>query len=157
MYVISEDSFGKLILASDTIKKNVKVWINQHRMINDTVDIIDPFILNVGVNFMVAPADGVNKFDLNQRCVSALAAKFGSAFYIGEDIDVAAMYKELSKVTGVRDTISVKIVNKIGSNYSGNSININNNTSPDGTKIIIPKNAVVEIKFPDTDIKGQVK
>jgi len=157
MYVISEDSFGKLILTSDTIKKNVKVWINQHRMINDTVDIIDPFILNVGVNFIVAATDGVNKFDLNQRCVSALAVKFGSALYIGEDIDIAAMYKELSKVTGVRDVISVKIVSRVGSNYSGNSININNNTSPDGTKIIIPKNAVVEIKYPDTDIKGQIK
>jgi hypothetical protein len=36
MYIVSEDSFGKLILSSDTIKKNLKVWLNQHRMINDT-------------------------------------------------------------------------------------------------------------------------
>jgi len=52
---------------------------------------------------------------------------------------------------------NVKLVSKVGSNYSGNSININKNLSPDGTKLIIPKNAVVEIKFPDVDIKGQVK
>jgi hypothetical protein len=77
MYVVSEDSFGKLTLSGDTIKKNLKVWLNQHRMINDTVDIIDPFILNVGVNFVVSSKQGVNKFDLLERCVAALGEKFG--------------------------------------------------------------------------------
>jgi len=157
MYILSEDSFGKLMLSSDTIKKNLKVWINQHRMINDTIDIIDPYIINLGVNFVVSARDGVNKFDLNQRCVSAIGAKFGSPYYIGEDVNISEMYQELSKVNGVQDVILVKLVTKGGSNYSVNSININTNLSPDGTKLIIPKNAVVEIKYPDVDIKGQVR
>ena len=157
MYVVSEDSFGKLILSSDAIKKNLKVWLNQHRMINDTIDIIDPFIINLGVNFVVSAREGVNKFDLNQRCVALLGNKFGSPFYIGEDVNISEMYRELGKVPGVHEVISVKMVNKTGTNYSGNTININDNTSPDGTKLIIPKNAVVEIKYPDTDIKGQVR
>ena len=45
LYVISEDSFGKLIESNGTIKNNLKTWLNQHRMINDTVDILDPYIL----------------------------------------------------------------------------------------------------------------
>ena len=157
MYVVSEDSFGKLILSSDTIKKNLKVWINQHRMINDTVDIIDPYIINLGINFVVSAREGVNKFDLNQRCVNELGRIYGNAFYIGEDISLADMYKELGKVTGVYEVLSIKLVNKTGSNYSSNTISINNNMSPDGAKLIVPKNAVVEIKYPDTDIKGQVR
>lgn len=157
MYVVSEDSFGKLILSSDTIKKNLKVWLNQHRMINDTVDIIDPFILNVGVNFVVSSKQGVNKFDLLERCVAALGAKFGQPYYIGEDINISEMYQELAKISGVHEVINIKIVSQVGSNYSGSSININQNLSPDGTKIVIPKNAVVEIKYPDVDIKGQVR
>jgi len=157
MYIISEDSFGKLILASDTIKKNLKVWLNQHRMINDTLDIIDPFILNFGINFVVSAKDNVDKFDLNERCISMLSRKFGNAFYIGEDINISEMYQELSKVRGVHEAISVKVITKTGTNFSGNTININENLSPDGTKLIIPKNAVAEIKYPDSDIKGQVK
>ncbi len=157
VYVISQDSFGKLVKTSETIKNNLKVWINQHRMINDTVDIIDPYIINLGVNFVVSSRDGVNKFDLNERCVLALSEKFGSAFYIGEDISISEMFKELSKVSGVYEVISVKIINRTGASYSGNTIDINDNTSPDGTKLSIPKNAVVEIKYPDSDIKGQVK
>lgn len=157
MYIVSEDPFGKLTLASDIIKKNLKVWINQHRMINDTVDIADPYIINLGINFMVSSKDGTNKFDLMERCVRALGAKFGNPFYIGEDISIADIYKELSKVTGVHEAISVKLTNKTGTNYANNTLNINNNLSPDGTKLVIPKNAVVEIKYPDTDIRGQIK
>jgi len=89
--------------------------------------------------------------------VTALSEKFGSAFYIGEDINISDMYKELSMVRGVHEVVSVKLVNRTGSSYSGNSIDINKNTSSDGTKVTIPKNAVVEIKYPDTDIKGQVR
>jgi hypothetical protein len=100
MYVVSEDSFGKLILSSDTIKKNLKVWLNQHRMINDTIDIIDPFIINVGVNFVVSAREGTNKFDLNQKCVQAIGNRFGSPYYIGEDVNISEMYKELGKVAG---------------------------------------------------------
>jgi hypothetical protein len=157
MYIVSEDSFGKLILSSDAIKNNLKVWLNQHRMINDTVDIIDPFIINIGVNFVVSSKQGVNKFDLLERCVALIGSKFGQPFYIGEDINISEMYQEIAKINGVHEVINVKLVGKNGSNYSGNSININQNLSPDGTKLVIPRNAIVEIKFPDVDIKGQVR
>ena len=157
MYVLSEDSFGKLTTTNDTIKKNIKVWLNQHRMINDTIDIVDPFILNMGINFVVSAKESTNRFDLNERCVAALGKKFGQAFYIGESVSISEIYKELNKVTGVYEVISVTLVSKTGTNYSGNTININRNLSPDGTTLVVPKNAVVEIKYPDTDIKGQVR
>ena len=126
-------------------------------MINDTIDILDPYILNVGVNFVVSAKQGVSKYDLLERCVAKISEKFGQPYYIGEDVNISEMYKELAKVMGVYEVINVKIINKTGSNYSGNSISINKNLSPDGTKLVIPKNAVVEIKYPDVDIKGQVK
>jgi uncharacterized phage protein gp47/JayE len=157
MYVLSEDSFGKLTTTNDTIKKNIKVWLNQHRMINDTIDIIDPFILNMGINFVVSAKENTNRFDLNERCVTSLSNKFGQAFFIGESVNISEIYKELNKVTGVYEVISVTLVNKTGTNYSGNTIDINRNLSPDGTTLVVPKNAIVEIKYPDTDIKGQVR
>ncbi len=55
------------------------------------------------------------------------------------------------------DVLKVKVVNKTGTNYSGATINIEKNMSPDGNSIIIPKNAIVEIKFPGTDITGKVR
>ena len=53
MYVISEDQFGKLTATNLTIKNNLKTWLNHYRMINDTIDILDPFIINLGIEFQV--------------------------------------------------------------------------------------------------------
>ena len=52
---------------------------------------------------------------------------------------------------------SVKIVNKNGSNYSPTQFDINSNTSPDGSSVVVPKNAVAELKFPTVDIVGKIK
>ena len=52
---------------------------------------------------------------------------------------------------------SVKIVNKKGTNYSAVQFSVNDNTSPDGSSIVIPKNAIAELKFPSVDITGKIK
>ena len=49
----SENSFGKLTKTNATIKNNLKTWLNQYRMINDTLDILDPYIINLGIEFVV--------------------------------------------------------------------------------------------------------
>ena len=41
LYVISENIDGDFIASPSTVKENVKTWINQYKMINDTVDILD--------------------------------------------------------------------------------------------------------------------
>ena len=35
------------------IKENLKTWLNRHRMVNDTVDVLDARIINFGINFEV--------------------------------------------------------------------------------------------------------
>jgi hypothetical protein len=157
MYVISEDSFGKLIQTNSTIKNNLKIWLNQYRMINDTIDILDPYIINLGVEFVVKAATGVDKYSLLDRCIAALGTKFTTAFYIGEPLYISDIYQELKEVTGVLDVMKVMLTNKGGTNYSGVEIVINDNLSPDGTYLIAPKNALFEIKYPATDITGKIR
>ena len=77
--------------------------------------------------------------------------------FIGEHMSVSDIYTTLSAVEGVMTVSSVKITNKQGSNYSSVSFNINENTSPDGSSIIIPKNVVAELKYPSVDITGKIK
>jgi hypothetical protein len=157
MYVISVDNFDKLTLSNSTIKKNLKTWLNQHRMINDTVDILDPYIINVGINFIAKATAGVDKFEILNDCVSILQKRFDEHLYIGEHLYLTDIYSELKKVTGILDVIKVKIVNKTGSNYSSTIIEINNNLSPEGTYLVVPKNAILEIKYADVDIVGKIR
>ena len=53
LYMLAEDVSGDFTPASTTLKRNLKVWINQYKMINDTIDILDAKIVNVGVQFEI--------------------------------------------------------------------------------------------------------
>ncbi len=157
MYVVSQDSFGKLTETNSTIKRNLKTWINQYRMINDTVDILDPYILNFGIEFSIKTVSGADKFTTINACINKLANYYSSGFFIGESFSISDIYAQLKTVRGVLDVLKVKVVNKTGTNYSGATIQIEKNLSPDGNKIIIPKNAIVEIKYPASDISGKAR
>ena len=51
IYVLSEDVDGNFTTANSTLKENLKHWLNQGRMINDTVDILDAKVINIGIEF----------------------------------------------------------------------------------------------------------
>lgn len=158
IYVISEDNFGNLTTSNTTIKNNVKTWINNYRMLSDTVDILDAFVINYGIEFVVKPSIGADRFTLIDACIQALSNKYSSEkLFIGEHIDIADIYTTLAGVEGVMSVSTVKITNRIGANYSSVQFDMNDNTSPDGSSIIIPKNAVAELKFPSVDITGKIK
>jgi len=156
MFVVAEDNFGKLATANTTLKNNLKTWLNSYRMLSDTVDILDAFIFNFGIEFVVTPNSGIDRFDLLRRCTAAITEMFSTPFFIGEQISISDIYSHLSKVTGVLDVVKVKIVNKTGTNYSNVQFNVNQNTSPDGTYIMVPKNVIAELKY-STDIVGKIR
>jgi hypothetical protein len=157
VYVVSEDPQGKLIKTNDTIKKNLKTWLNHYRMINDTIDILDPFIINFGINFIVKPQKNVDKFKVLDQCVAALASAFSAPLFVGEQISKSQIFDTLGSVNGVSDVVKVQIINKTSTNYSSVYFDIEDNTSPDGDYIVTPTNAIMEMKFPEVDIKGKLR
>ena len=157
MYVISEDTSGKLIESNSTIKNNLKTWLNQHRMINDTIDILDTYIINIGIEFIIKTVAGVDKSSVLATAINILKQKFQSGFFIGEPLYISDIYSELKKSQDILDVIKVKIVNKSGGQHSYVALDINKNLSPEGSYLICPKNAIFEIKFPEVDIKGKVR
>ncbi len=157
VYVISENTLGKLVETNSTIKKNLKVWLNNYRMINDTIDILDPFIINFGINFVVKPDSSANKFDVLDRCVERLTNKYRNSMFIGERLSISEIFSVLNKVSGVNDVVKVQIVNKNTSNYSSVVFPIQENLSPDGDYLLTPLNAILEMKFPEVDIKGKLR
>jgi hypothetical protein len=157
MYVISEDKFGKLIKTNSTIKSNLKTWLNNYRMINDTVDIIDPYIINLGIDFEVKVQSGINKSDALGSAFAAINRKFSEGYFISEDFSISDIYSEIKKITGILDVTNVKITNKVGGQYSSTTFNVSKNISQDGSMVLCPANAVFEIKYPSSDIRGKVK
>jgi hypothetical protein len=154
--VVSEDRFGKLTATNSTIKTNLKTWLSHYRMISDTIDILDPYIINLGIEFIIKPAVGADKYTLLDIAISALAAHYKTRFYIGEHLYISDIYSVLKGVSGILDVTKVKITNKTTAQYSSTYFNIDNNISPDGSYLISPANTIFEIKFPAVDIKGKI-
>jgi hypothetical protein len=165
-------------------------------MINDTVDILDPFIINFGINFIIKPQKNVDKFKVLDECVVALAFiinfginfiikpqknvdkfkvldecvvalanRFSTPLFIGEPLSKSNIFNVLNEVSGVNDVVKVQIINKTkvqiinktSANYSNVFFDIEDNTSPDGDYILTPANAIMEMKFPEVDIKGKLR
>ena len=55
------------------------------------------------------------------------------------------------------DVLDVEIVSKFGSPYTDLFLSIDEALTSDGRTVVCPDNAVFEIKFPESDIKGTVK
>ena len=75
-------------------------------------------------------------------------------FYIGEPIYVSQLFSVINKVEGVADVIKVKIFNKSGGIYSASSVPFKQLVSRDGTFYKAPGNAIFELKYPNSDIRG---
>ena len=157
IYVISEDSFGKLATTNNAIKENLKIHLNRYRMVNDTVDILDAKVVNIGIDFEVVSSEEINKFEVLDSCIQALRRKYSSSMFIGERFYITDVYTELNKVRGVVDTSRVKLISKTGGDYSSSSLNVDQYMSLDGRYLSVPDNVILEIKFPRIDIKGTVR
>ena len=157
LYVIAEDSQGKLAICNSVIKNNLKNWLSSYKMLNDIIDIMDAKIVNFAVEFS-AQID--KRFDADRvlsGCIEALKSYFNDVAYIGEPIYISRIYQILNEIQGVTSVKNVLITNKSGGNYSDISMDFRTALSRDGTYIKIPKNVIAELKYPDLDIKGMIK
>jgi len=157
IYLLSQDEKGKLTTASQTLKNNLKVWLGNMKMVNDTVDLIDGKIINIGINFKIVADKNSNRFEILDACTEALKNKYIEPFDMGEPIYLNEIYSTLNRVRGVIDTEDVEIVVKRGSSYSTTTYSVAEGKVNGGRELMSPLNAAFEIKFPDLDIKGTIK
>ena len=157
LYLLSEDEDGNFIESSQVLKNNVKVWLNQYKMINDTLDILDPRIVNIRVNFTAVIDYSQDKFESLNVALTEVEDIFREKMDIGQPIYITKIYDRLNNLEEIVDVTNVEITNQSGGEYSDNSLNLKQYISADGRILYAPENVVYELKFSDLDIKGTVK
>ncbi len=157
LYVISENQDNHLVSTNMTIKNNLKTWLNHYRMINDTVDILDAYIINLGIEYDIVIEADANRYAAIRTSNLAIQNLFRMTKEIGEPIIITDIFKALKDVREVVDVVDVRITNKVAGAYSQNVFNIAENTSPDGRVITPPQTHIFEIKYPNLDIVGTIK
>mgnify|MGYP003148607292 CR=1 FL=1 len=158
LYIISEDANGNLTESTDTLKTNLKNYLSNYKMINDTIDILDARVVNLEIKIDIIAEEERNKFEVLQSGIDAIKFEnLSSKYDIGEPLRVSDIFKTLKNVDGILDVISVTVDRKTGSAYSTFSYDVKGNTSPDGRLILAKENVIFEIKYPDSDIVGTVR
>jgi|TARA_R110002153_G_scaffold72940_2_gene190514 hypothetical protein len=168
MYTLGYDSGKKLTTLSDSVKRNLKTYISQFRMVTDAINIKDAYVINVAVNFAILTKAGFNKQDVLLRCVNVIQDFFEiDRWQIGQPIVVADIAYEVSLVDGVATIVPpvennptnlpIVIENKysVAEGYSGNFFDINT-ALKEGVVYPSLDPSIFEVKFPNSDIKGKV-
>ncbi len=76
MYLLGYDSNKNLTQLNQAVKQNLKTYLGEYRMLTDAVNIIDGFIVNIGVDFEIICYQNYNKREVLANCLSVIQEYF---------------------------------------------------------------------------------
>jgi hypothetical protein len=155
MYLLGYDANGNLTVLNEAIRQNLKTYLEEYRMLTDAVNMLDGFVINIGINYEITTFNNYNKREVLLKVNNALKNLFDiTKWKINQPINLSEIELEIANIDGVAAVQNVEVVNLRGGNYSAYAYNIKEATL---NKIIYPSldPAIFEIKYPNTDIKGR--
>lgn len=151
LFVLGEDANNNLCELNSVVKDNLKKWIQNFKMMNDTIDILNAKIINIGIEFTV-DTNHPQKELVALKCINKLKKNLFQKFDIGENLDISRIYKIFNSIPEVIDTKKIKIILLNGAGYNSSNYDLYGNLSADKSYIYCPEDSVFEIKNWDTDI-----
>ena len=127
-------------------------------MLTDAINIKNAFVVNISVDFKIRVTPGFNNQEILLNCLQAIKEFFNiDKWQIGQPIIKTEVFNVLTGITGVQSVQSVIFNNKSGESlgYSKYKYDLQSATIDD---IIYPSldPCIFEVKYPNTDIKGQI-
>jgi len=157
LYLLGYDVNGNLTNLNRAVKENLKTYLNEYKILTDGINIIDGFIVNIGIDFEIIVYGNYNKSEVLTNCISALKNYFSiDNWTFNQTINLNEVQLLLANVEGVSSIPVLKVKNLCGGQYAPNSYNI---MAANKDNIIYPSldPCVFEIKFPNSDIRGRVR
>ena len=158
LYVLSYNSNKNLTQTNDALVYNIRHYLQKYKIISDSINIIDGYIINIGVDFKILVYNNFNKKEVLDQCLQKAKDFFNvDKWYFNQPININQLELELAKVEGVQSIseVTFKNLNQNDGDYSPHEYNLSEATH---NKIIYPSldPSVFEVKFPDNDIRGAV-
>lgn len=159
LFIICRDSDGHLAAASDTLKINLRSYLNEFRLISESISVKDASIINFGIEFTIRVRPNANKIATVQRVINNLRSLLDvSKFQVGEPIVESNITLAILNTKGVQALPSLKFINFFGTigdvSYSPEVFNLDENML--NGLVVPPAGSIFELKFPNTNILGNV-
>jgi hypothetical protein len=159
MYVLGLDTNGNLAEPTPALLQNIQTYIQDYRMLTDSVKIEQAYIVNIGINFDVVTLPNYNGQDVISRCITAIQDFFNiDNWQINQPIIITNLYSLLDQIQGVQTVKNISITNltdPTGATYSPYAYDISGATV---NNVIYPSldPCIFEVLYPNTDIQGRV-
>lgn len=154
-----------------TMVKNIEDYLSAYRTINDYVEIKAGRIVNLSFDVNVIVDKNYNKVDVIRSIINTVSSYMDiNRRFMGEEIYIGDLQKEISKIDGVINLISLDVYNVTGGEYSHTTIS--QETIDDDSDDINKKkidlestdgilyndgDTMMEIKKPSQDIRIRIK
>ena len=157
LFICSKDSNGFLTVSSDTLKKNIRTYLNEFRLISDAIDVLDARVINFLVKFTIFVNPNSNKSSTLQSVIARLNDTLNiSKFQIDQPILLSDLQNVIINTPGVLTLVDLSVENLNGTiqnrTYSNVSLNIKQYTRRG--VIFGPPGSIFELRYPQQDMIG---
>ena len=173
VYLLGIDSEGQLDTSLPvTLIKNIEDYLSAYRMINDYVEIKSGRIINLSFEADLIVDKNYNKADVLRSAINTIKDYMDvNKHLMGEEIYVGDLQKEIGKIDGVINLISLKVFNETGSDYSKSTVSqevipVEEEEGNDRYEVDLEAtdgilynegDTMMEIKYPEKDIRIRIK
>ena len=158
LYVLGYNSNKRLTSLNRAVKENLKTYLSEHRILTDGVNLLDGFVVNIGLDFDIRVYRDYNKREVITNCITALKEYFEiDKWTFNMPINIGDVEMLIGNIEGVQSVVKTEFKNLCGT-ASGYSVNEYDVLAATKNKQIYPSldPCVFEVKYPDKDIRGRV-
>lgn len=158
MYLLGYDNNKQLTLCNRAVKENLKTYLSQYRMLTDSINLRNAYIVNIVVEFDLIPLPNYNGNEVILMCIQYLKEFFDiDKWQINQPIVYGDVYNVLLRVPGVQTITNIRIRN-IYDETQGYNNTVYNIAEATRNGIIYPSldPCIFEVKYPDNDIRGRI-
>ena len=157
LYVVCLNKKRALCVAPDTLKKNLRTYLNEFRLISDAIEILDAQIINFRLDFDVVVNPKYNKIMVIQQIITKLKSALNiKMFQIDQPIIMVDLMNLIINTDGVLTMTDINVTTLRGvvedRLYSGMSFDVDANTAKG--LIVGPPGSIFELRHPKYDIIG---
>ncbi len=158
IYLLTYNNAGEFTTPGTALLKNIQTYLEQYRMLTDTILLKNAYIINIQVGFDIIVRPNYTAREVIGGCLIALKDYFArNRWQINQPIILSEIYTLLDQIAGVQTVQKVGITNISGTSagYSQYSYDISAATL---NGVIYPSldPSIFEVKYPDVDIQGRV-
>jgi hypothetical protein len=158
LHIICRTPDSRLIPAPDTLKENIRKYLNPYRLITDAIDILDASVVNLSFQFDIVIDPALNQQTVLQTILSKLIEQFNTTkFSIDQPIVLSDIQNLIFNTPGVLSIINIEFKNLNGETNGRTYSNFNYDVKSNLRKGMLypPEGGIFEFKYPEFDIIGR--